>query len=118
MEVIMKILQKKRTFLFHCIHGVWRSMTVFIKTAHHSVKRYNRRKSEDFLKQIIEAQLLEHKFLAIKQKQEYAKVVEKGMKEMYPTIKPCDEIKFSHRRTLQSYLRDFSIHEESVRPVH
>jgi hypothetical protein len=79
-----------------------------MKAAGDSVIGYGFRNAEDFFRQTIEAQLLEKKIVAIKQQKEYAEVVEQAMQDMYPTIKPCEEIKFSPRRTLQSYLMDFS----------
>ncbi len=35
---------------------------------------------------------------------EYAKAEERAMMRMYPTIKPSEEVRFSHLRTLERYV--------------
>ena len=40
---------------------------------------------------------------------QYAMVEEKAMMQMYPITKPSEEKKFSHLRTLESYIGDHGI---------
>lgn len=47
-----------------------------------------------------------------RQQREYAMIEEQGIKEMYTITKPSEEVRFSHLRTLQSY-----IGEKSVRAI-
>ncbi len=35
---------------------------------------------------------------------EYAKAEERAMMQMYPAIKPSEEVRFSHLRTLEKYI--------------
>lgn len=44
-----------------------------------------------------------------RQQREYALTEEQGMKEMYPITKPSEERRFSHMRTLQSYIGEHGV---------
>jgi hypothetical protein len=39
-----------------------------------------------------------------KEQLEYAKAEERAMMQMYPIMKPCEEVRFSHLRTLERYI--------------
>ncbi len=39
-----------------------------------------------------------------KEQREYAKAEENAMMQMYPAIKPSEEVRFSHLRTLERYI--------------
>ncbi len=39
-----------------------------------------------------------------KEQREYAKAEENAMMQMYPAIKPSEEVRFSHLRTLEKYI--------------
>lgn len=44
-----------------------------------------------------------------RQQREYALIEEQGMLEMYPITKPSEEKRFSHLRTLRSYIGEHGV---------
>ncbi len=47
-----------------------------------------------------------------KEQREYAKAEENAMMQMYPTIKPSEEVRFSHLRTLERYVGEQMINAD------
>ena len=52
---------------------------------------------------------LEQRGEVTKEQRDYARVEVELMKKMYPLTNPCEEKRLSHRRTLDSYIRNQDI---------
>ena len=48
--------------------------------------------------------LLRQRGVITRQQLEYAMIEEQGIKEMYSVTRPSEEVRFSHLRTLESYI--------------
>ncbi len=64
----------------------------------------NRRLIEELKK------LLRERGIISRVQREYAKAEEQAMLQIHPMTKPGEETRFSHLRTLQSYIGDCAVH--------
>ena len=53
--------------------------------------------------------LLRQRGQVTKQQREYAKIEERAMMQMYVITKPAEEKRFSHHRTLKSYIGEHAL---------